>query len=85
MAADRRIKSRADRLAAADRLAELRVELRDIVRVFGRHTFRDPAVFGGNRQLGESCTGTARSLQPSVWRCIELRVVGASTRSPLSP
>jgi len=58
-----RVKAGAHRFAVADGLAELRVQLRDIIGVFRGHPFRDPPVFCRNRQLGEGGTDAARPLQ----------------------
>src|SRR3974390_1387348 len=54
------IEARADGFALADAFRQSHVELGDIVARVRRHPFRHPAIFGGNRQIGECSVITPR-------------------------
>src|SRR6516162_7338473 len=52
MTNNRRIEARADGFALADAFRQSHVELGDIIARVPRHLFRQPAIFGGNGQVG---------------------------------
>src|SRR6516164_9615321 len=57
------IEARADGFALADAFRQSHVELGDIVARVRWHPFRQPAIFGGNRQIGECRVITSRSFE----------------------